>query len=58
MLDLNSIKNDVQGVAEAISLAIGCDVEVIDQAGTRIAATGPSGIPWARFFSMAMYIII
>jgi len=39
-LDLNSIKDDVQDVAEAIGLAIGCDVEVIDQAGTRIGATG------------------
>jgi GAF domain-containing protein len=40
MLDLNSIKNDVQDVAGAIGFAIGCDVEAIDHAGTRIAGTG------------------
>jgi transcriptional regulator with PAS, ATPase and Fis domain len=40
MLDLNSIRDDVQDVAEAISLAIGCDVEAIDRTGTRIAGTG------------------
>lgn len=37
---LSSIHTDVEQVAEAISLAIGCDIEVIDPQLVRIAATG------------------
>ncbi|NPV71537.1 MAG: sigma 54-interacting transcriptional regulator [Firmicutes bacterium] len=37
---LSTIADDVNQVAEAISLAVGCDVEVIDSSLIRIAATG------------------
>ena len=37
---LESIKQEVQEVAEAISLAVGCDVEAISDNLTRVAATG------------------
>lgn len=40
MKELNLISQEVQQIAEAISLAVGCDVEVIDDTRTRMAATG------------------
>ncbi|QDR79692.1 sigma-54 interaction domain-containing protein [Sporomusa termitida] len=40
MAELSLISQEVQQIAEAISLAVGCDVEVIDDARTRMAATG------------------
>ncbi len=40
MRELDLISLEVRQITEAISLAIGCDVEVIDDTRTRIAATG------------------
>lgn len=40
MAELSLISQEVQQIAEAISLAVGCDVEVIDDTRTRMAATG------------------
>jgi transcriptional regulator with PAS, ATPase and Fis domain len=39
-MELKTIRHEVQDIAEAISLAVGCDVEAIDEKQTRIAATG------------------
>lgn len=39
-MDMDSILQDVVQISEAISLAIGCDVEVIDKNLKRVAATG------------------